>query len=91
MSSLLWLRSFRAGGYLAHFFADGVGQRLADLNGDRTTSALEFSQYLHNRYREDVESSSGSDYVRTSGPQLGYQHLVVDRGSVGSATVLFRN
>ncbi len=81
---------FRAGGYLAHFISDGVGRRLADLNGDRTTSALELSQYLHNRYRADVESSSGNDYVRTGGPQLGYQHLVVDRGSIGSSEVLFR-
>lgn len=81
---------FRAGGYLSQFFADGVGRRLADLNGDRTTSALELSQYLHNRYRADVESSTGDDYVRTGGPQLGYQHLVVDRGSIRSSEVLFR-
>jgi len=81
---------FRAGGYLAHFMADGIGRRFADLNGDRTTSALELSQYLHNRYRADVESSTGSDYVRTGGPQLGYQHLVVDRGSIRSSEVLFR-
>jgi hypothetical protein len=83
-------QKFRAGGYLAHFIADGVGRQLADLNGDGTTSALELSQYLHNRYRADVESSSGNDYVRTGGPQLGYQHLVVDRGSIGSSEVLFR-
>lgn len=81
---------FRAGGYLSQFFADAVGRRLADLNGDRTTSALELSQYLHNRYRADVESSTGDDYVRTGGPQLGYQHLVVDRGSIRSSEVLFR-
>jgi hypothetical protein len=46
---------------------------------------------LHERYRADVKSGAGSDdYVRTGGPQSGYQHLVVDRGSVGPFDVLFR-
>jgi hypothetical protein len=30
-----------------------------------------------------------SQYVRTQGPQSGYQHLVIDRGSVGPFDVLF--
>jgi hypothetical protein len=82
---------FRAGGYLAQFIFDGVGDRLADADGDRAITALELSQYLHERYRADVKSSSGAeDFVRTGGPQSGYQHLVVDRGSIGPYDVLFR-
>jgi hypothetical protein len=49
------------------------------------------SQYLHERYRTDVKSGGpGDTYVRTGGPQTGYQHLVVDRGSIGPYDVLFR-
>lgn len=83
---------FRAGGYLAQFLADAVGaDRLADADGDRQISALELSQYLHERYRADVKSGDAADdYVRTGGPQSGYQHLVVDRGSIGPYDVLFR-
>jgi hypothetical protein len=82
---------FRAGGYLAQFLAEAVGERLADGDGDRAITAIELSQYLHERYRADVKSGSpGEDFVRTGGPQTGYQHLVVDRGSVGPFDVLFR-
>jgi hypothetical protein len=81
---------FRAGGYLAVFLADAVGDGLADIDGDGGVSAIELSQYLHERYRADVKSASPGDYVRTGGPQLGHQHLVVDRGSIGPYDVLFR-
>jgi hypothetical protein len=82
---------FRAGGYLAQFLAEAVGERLADADGDREITALELSQYLHERYRADVKSGGpGEDFVRTGGPQTGYQHLVVDRGSIGPYDVLFR-
>jgi hypothetical protein len=82
---------FRAGGYLAQFMLEAVGDRLADADGDREITALELSQYLHERYRADVKSAGpGEDFVRTGGPQTGYQHLVVDRGSVGPFDVLFR-
>lgn len=82
---------FRAGGYLAQFIAEAVGDRLADADGDREITALELSQYLHERYRADVKSGApGEDFVRTGGPQTGYQHLVVDRGSIGPYDVLFR-
>lgn len=82
---------FRAGGYLAQFLMDAVGDRLADADGDRAISALELSQYLHERYRADVKSGDAAeDFVRTGGPQRGYQHLVVDRGSIGPYDVLFR-
>lgn len=29
------------------------------------------------------------EYVRTGGPQMGYQHLVVDRGSIGPFDIIF--
>jgi hypothetical protein len=82
---------FRAGGYLAEFIAEAVGQRLADDDGDPGITALELSQYLHERYRADVKSGGpGDSFVRTGGPQTGYQHLVVDRGSIEPYAVLFR-
>jgi hypothetical protein len=81
---------FRAGGYLAVFIADAVGDGLADADGDGGVSAIELSQYLHERYRADVKSASPGDYVRTGGPQLGHQHLVVDRGSIGPYDILFQ-
>ena len=79
---------FRAGGYLAAFIADAVGEGLADGDEDGGLSALELSQYLYERYRVDVKSAT-ADFVRTGGPQLGYQHLVVDRGSIGPYQILF--
>ncbi len=81
---------FRAGGFLAQFIADAIGERLADADGDNQLTSLELSQYLHDRYRSDVKSGGADDYVRTGGPQLGYQHLVVDRGSIGPSTVIFK-
>ena len=44
---------------------------------------------MHDRYRGDVKAFNPEDYVRTGGPQSGYQHLVVDRGSVAPFDVLF--
>ncbi len=70
--------------------ADAEGDRLADANGDAAISAIELSQYLYERYRADVKSAGPDDYVRTGGPQTGYQHLVVDRGSIRPDQVLFR-
>jgi hypothetical protein len=82
---------FRAGGYLAQFIAEAVGGRLADDDGEPGITALELSQYLHERYRADVKSGGpGDSFVRTGGPQTGYQHLVVDRGSIEPYAVLFR-
>ena len=84
---------FRAGGFLAAFLVDAVGGRLAD-DGDNLLTAIELSEYVHSRYRVDVKSgkaaaSGGADYVRTS-HNLGYQKLVVDRGSITPYQVLFR-
>jgi hypothetical protein len=78
---------FRAGGYLALFVADGIGEHLADGDGDGQLTALELSQYVHERYRADVKSGM-NEFVRTGGPQSGYQHLVVDRGSIGPYDVI---
>ena len=78
---------FRAGGFLAVFIADAIADGLAD--GDGAVSAIELSQYVHERYRSDLKGGGAGDFVRTGGPQLGYQHLVVDRGSIRPYGVLF--
>ena len=81
---------FMAGGYLAEFVANGVGEGLAD-DGDGQLTAFELCQYVHERYRADVKSSSGgsvANFVHTARAD-GYQHLVVDRGSIGPYQVLF--
>jgi hypothetical protein len=80
---------FLAGGYLAQFVADGVGDGLAD-NGDGQLTALELCQYVHERYRADVKSGgSGVSEIVMTGRVHGFQHLVVDRGSIGPYQVLF--
>ena len=80
---------FRAGGYLSIFLDEAIGDGLADEDSDGSVTAIELSEYVHYRYRNDVKSSSPDDFVRTGGRQSGYQHLVVDRGSVGPYDVLF--
>lgn len=80
---------FRAGGYLSYFLDEGIAQGQADENGDHAITAIELSQYLHERYRADVKSTGAVDVVRTE-MTLGYQHLVVDRGSIGAYDVLFQ-
>ncbi len=80
---------FRAGGYLSIFLDEAIGDGLADGDRDGAVTAIELSEYVHLRYRNDVKSANPNDFVRTGGPQSGYQHLVVDRGSVGPYDVLF--
>jgi hypothetical protein len=80
---------FRAGGYLSYFLDEAIGEGHADQNRDGDVTAIELSEYVHFRYRNDVKSSNPNEFVRTGGPQSGYQHLVVDRGSVGPYDVLF--
>jgi len=80
---------FRAGGYLSYFLDEAIGDRFADGDDDGEVTALELSEYVHLRYRNDVKAASAESYVRTGGPQSGYQHLVVDRGSIGPFDVLF--
>ncbi len=79
---------FRAGGYLSLFLDEAIAQGLADDDRDETITAIELSQYLHERYRADVKSARPAEIVRTE-MTLGYQHLVVDRGSIGAYDVLF--
>jgi hypothetical protein len=81
---------FLAGGYLAKFIADAVGDRLADIDRNGEINALELSQYLHEQYRAEVKSGEKSDVVSLNSRQLGYQHLIVDRGSIGGYDVIFR-
>lgn len=81
---------FRAGGYLAKFLADGIGDRRSDRDRDGSITAIELSQYIHERYRADVKSTkSGAENIVSTGRDSGYQHLVVDRGSIGPFEVLF--
>ena len=80
---------FRAGGYLSYFLDEAIGEGHADQNRDGDVTAIELSEYVHLRYRNDVKSADPNNFVRTGGPQSGYQHLVVDRGSVGPYDVLF--
>ena len=80
---------FQAGGYLSFFFEEALTEDYADRNSDGSLNAIELSQYLHERFRVDVKSFGDENYVRTSGPQSGYQHLVVDRGSLDPYDVLF--
>ncbi len=80
---------FRAGGYLSYFLDEAIGEGHADQNRDGDVTAIELSEYVHLRYRNDVKSSDPNRFVRSGGPQSGYQHLVVDRGSVGPYDVLF--
>jgi hypothetical protein len=79
---------FRAGGYLSAFLDEAIAQGLADDDKNDAITAIELSQYLHERYRDDVKSTRPVDVVRTE-MTLGYQHLVVDRGSIGAYDVLF--
>jgi hypothetical protein len=85
---------FRAGGYLARFMVEAIGERRADESGDGALTALELSQYLYERYRSDVKSmptdkSGAYDDVVITGQNLGYQQIIVDRGGVGPSSVLF--
>jgi hypothetical protein len=79
---------FRAGGYLSVFLDEAIAQGFADEDEDDSITALELSQYLHERYRADVKSTRAAEVVRAE-MSLGYQHLVVDRGSIGAYDVLF--
>ncbi len=82
---------FQAGGYLSLFFSEAIAEGLADTNDDGGITALELSEYIHARYRSEVMGKAGGpdegNYVRLS--DLGYQHLVVDRGGVENDRILF--
>lgn len=80
---------FRAGGFLAAFLVEALEGEWAD-DGDGLLTALELSHYLHERYRTDVKGSGPDDVVLTDSRLLGYQRLVVDRGSISPIEVMFR-
>jgi hypothetical protein len=85
---------FEAGGYLAHFFASGVGEQLADDRPeDGSITALELCHYIGEQYREhvcDPETKNTPSYVDISTSRdLGYQQFVSDRGGINPHTVLF--
>lgn len=79
---------FRAGGYLSVFFGDSIIEAYADEDGDGGVSAIELSHYIAECYRAQVKGP-GDDYVSTS-LNLGYQKLVVDRGSIAPYDIVFR-
>ncbi len=83
-------RKFMAGGFLARFIADAVGEHLADEDNNGEITSLELSQYLYERYRTSVKSGSKSDYVSLSDKGLNYQHLVVDRYAISPYEVIFK-
>ncbi|MCI5106038.1 MAG: caspase family protein, partial [Pseudomonadales bacterium] len=74
---------FQAGGYLSYFFEEALTQRYADRDNNGEITAIELSQYLHQRFDTDVKSFGTDDYVRAQGPQASYQKLVIDRGGIG--------
>jgi hypothetical protein len=78
-------QEFQAGGYLSHFFRTAI-EGYADLDGDGLVTIGELSHYLQNQYAENVRNAESS----TMEGALGYQHLVVDRGSVRVDTLFFR-
>lgn len=85
-----------AGGYLSQFFADAISdfRDVADVNGNRQLTAFELSDYLHERYRNDVRPSEappkgGDGYVDIR-ENLRYQRLVIDRSGIRHDQVLFR-
>lgn len=81
---------FQAGGFLAVFFEDAVRSRFADGDMNMQVTAMELSEYIHERYRFDVKpEGSEAASARVTGPASVYQHLVVDRGGVSADSVLF--
>jgi hypothetical protein len=81
---------FSAGGYLSVFFEDAVRNRFADGDRNGELTAMELSEYIHERYRFDLKpEGSEASSARVTGPAASYQHFVVDRGGVTANSVLF--
>jgi len=71
---------FQAGGYLSHFLRQGVAGAADMAPHDDVLTAGELTHYVYQQfatYGRDIRLSSG------------YQHLVVDRGSIGPDRVLW--
>ncbi|MDI7268693.1 MAG: pre-peptidase C-terminal domain-containing protein [Myxococcota bacterium] len=77
---------FQAGGYLSLFFRQAIEGR-ADLDGDGVVRIGELSHYIRDQYAQHVRAAS----AETTEGAAGYQHLVVDRGSVRVDTVFYRS
>lgn len=71
---------FRAGGYLSHFLRMGIGGEGDNDPRDRALTVGELEHYVWRQYAEH-----GADLRMGE----GYQHFVVDRGSVHNDTVLW--
>lgn len=81
---------FEAGGYLSVFFEDAVRNRFADGDRNGQLTAMELSEYIHERYRFDLKpEGTEAASARVTGPAASYQHLVVDRGGITANSVLF--
>ncbi|NLF31914.1 MAG: caspase family protein [Planctomycetes bacterium] len=71
---------FQAGGYLAHFFADGLrrsgeqGSLNCDANLDGMVTIFELKEYIHERYRTQVKSTRQLRDVPQT--QVSNQHFV---------------
>ena len=82
---------FQAGGFLSIFFANAVGDMRSDTDSNGNIDAMELSQYIYERYRGEVKSATNDDEdIVIAGRNLGFQKLVVDRGSIGPYDVLFK-
>ncbi len=79
---------FQAGGYLSRFFADAAETAQADEDANGAVTALELSQYLHNRFDADVRGT-GRELIVARDTRPEHQKLIVDRGSVGLYETLF--
>ncbi len=79
---------FQAGGYLSRFFADATETTQADEDANGAVTALELSQYLHNRFDADVRGT-GRELIVARDTRPEHQKLIVDRGSIGLYETLF--
>lgn len=73
---------FQAGGYLSHFLRTGIAGEADTAPRDGLLTAGELSHYLVRQF---------GTHVRDVRVENAWQHLVVDRGAVGTSSVLFRS
>jgi hypothetical protein len=91
---------FVAGGYLSRFFAEAISsfRDVADADHNHELTAFELSDYLHERYHEEVRATKTNDQQQGKGgdgyvdatQNLSYQRLVIDRSGIRHDQVLFR-
>lgn len=76
---------FQAGGYLSHFLRTGIDGEADMAPRDGTLTAGELSHYLFRQFGAHVGDVGATDqnFARS------FQHLVIDRGAVGVADLLF--